>query len=189
MEQEQWSRREFLTIPAAAGLAVLGVARPLAAGEPSRYARTVLAKKPVAYWRLGEAAGPDASDSSGNGHRGTYRGTPAFQERGAIQGEANAAIRLDGRRSYVEIPDHKDFSLPTSGEGLTVEVWVRPDVLQFKGETDAGYIHWLGKGEPKKHEWALHSTAGGRRTGPSASRPTSSIRRAGSARVPIFRTG
>src|SRR5207248_2397285 len=112
-------------------------------------------KKPVAYWRLGDAAGPDSLDSSGNGHKGSYQGTPTFQEKGAIAGDANTAIKLDGKNSYVEIADHQDFSQPTSGNGLTIEAWLRPDVLEFEGETNDRYIHWLGKGEPKQHEWAL----------------------------------
>src|SRR5262249_36601737 len=69
--------------------------------------------------------------------------------------DADTAIKLDGRRSYVEIPTHKHFSQPTSGKGLTVEVWLRPDLLAFEGETDDPYIFWLGKGEPKQQEWAL----------------------------------
>jgi hypothetical protein len=131
------------------------MARPLDAAAVSNYEKSVLGKKPVGYWRLGEARGPDALDSSGNDHKGIYRNTPTFQERGAIEGDANTAIKLDGKRSYVEIANHPDFSQPTSRNGLTVEAWVRPDVLEFEGETDDPYIHWLGKGEPRRHEWAL----------------------------------
>src|SRR5204863_10135478 len=79
----------------------------------------------------------------------------AFGERGAIRGDADTAVKPDGNRSYVEVADHKDFSQPTSGRGLTVEAWLRPDVLDFEGETADPYIYWLGKGEPKKYEWAL----------------------------------
>jgi hypothetical protein len=155
MEKEQWTRRQLLALTGAAGLAAFGATTPLDGAAVSNYEKKVLAKKPVAYWRLGETRGPDAFDSSGNGHNGKYHGAPSFQERGAIVGDANSAIKLDGKHSYVEIATHKDFSQPTSGSGLTVEVWVRPDVLEFEGETDDAYIHWLGKGEPKRHEWAL----------------------------------
>jgi hypothetical protein len=115
----------------------------------------VLAKKPVAYWRLGEAKGPAILDKTANGHNGTAHGTPTFQEPGAIKGDADTAIKLDGKRTYIEIPSHKDFSQPTSGNGLSVEVWLRPDLLEFEGETADPYIFWLGKGEPKQHEWAF----------------------------------
>ncbi len=155
MERKPWTRRELLGVTGTAGLAAWGVTTSLGAAAASNYAKAVLAKKPVAYWRLGEAAGPAALDSTANGHRGTYHGTPAFHERGAIKGDANTAITLDGKRSYIEMANHKDFSQPTSGKGLTLEVWVRPDVLAFEGETDDPYIFWLGKGEPQRHEWAL----------------------------------
>jgi hypothetical protein len=137
------------------GATILGTARPLAAQAPSAYEKAVLAKKPVAYWRLGDAKGPTAADRTGNGHNGTLHGTPNLQEPGAIKGDPDGAIKLDGMRSYIEIPSHKDFSQPTSGKGLTVEVWLRPDRLEFEGETGDPYIFWLGKGEPKQHEWAL----------------------------------
>jgi len=160
MEQKPWTRRELLGVTSMAGLAVLSVTTSLGAAAASHYEKVVLAKQPVAYWRLGEAEGPDALDSTANGHRGTYHGTPAFHERGAIKGDANTAIKLDGKPSYIEIANHKDFSQPTSGKGLTIEVWVRPDVLAFEGETDDPYIVWLGKGEPQRQEWALRFYSG-----------------------------
>src|SRR5262249_54312267 len=76
-------------------------------------------------------------------------------EKGAVNGDEDTAVRLDGKKSFIEVPGHKAFSQPTSGRGLTVEVWVRPDVLEFDGETASPYVHWLGKGEPGQHEWAL----------------------------------
>lgn len=153
MDREQWTRRQFLA--GATGLAACTEADALGARVVSGYEKTVLAKRPVGYWRLGEARGVEARDSSGNEHHGTYHGTPAFGQRGAIDDDPNTAIKLDGKRCYVEIADHKDFSQPTSGKGLTVEVWMRPDALEFEGETSDPYIHWLGKGEPERHEWAL----------------------------------
>jgi hypothetical protein len=155
MERESWTRRGFLLAAGTAGLAALDVTTPLRGAATSDYAKAVLAKGPVAYWRLGEAQGPDARDRTGNGHTGTYKGTPALGQKGAIQGDPDTAVKLDGKRSYVEIPSHKGFSQPTSGKGLTVEVWVRPDVLELHGETDDPHVHWLGKGEPGRQEWAL----------------------------------
>lgn len=43
------------------------------------------------------------------------------------------------------------FSIPTTGV-LTVEAWIRPDVLQFPNDESTGYVH-LGKGVPGQHEW------------------------------------
>jgi hypothetical protein len=155
MEQQPWARRQFLIAAGAAGLAALDGTTPLCAAAVSNYAKTVLAKKPVAFWRLGEDKGPNALDSTGNGHQGAYKGAPALRQKGAIQGDTDTAVQLDGKHSYIEVPSHKDFSQPTSGKGLTVEVWVRPDVLEFEGETSDPYVHWLGKGEPRRYEWAL----------------------------------
>src|SRR5262249_37461427 len=119
------------------------------------YEKAVLEKKPVAYWRLGEVKGPEVSDRTGNGHKGVCRGMVVFQEMGAILGDKDTAVKLDGKKSFIEIDSHKDFSVLTSGTGLSVEVWVRPDVLDFEGQTAGRYIHWRGKGEGKQQEWAL----------------------------------
>jgi hypothetical protein len=155
MRRDLWTRRTFLATAGAAGLTALHGAPPLRAALASGYETAVLAKNPVAYWRLGEKGGPDALDNSKNGHNGSYHGTPTFREKGALKGDANSAVKLSGKRSYVEVDSHKDFSQPTSGRGLTVEVWVRPDVLEFDGETADPYVWWLGKGEAKRQEWAL----------------------------------
>jgi hypothetical protein len=123
------------------------------------YRAAVLAKNPVAYWRLGEAAGPTAVDETGNGHDGTYFGNPTLGQPGAIHGDSNTAVQFNGT-NYVEIPDSADFSQPTSTNGLTVEAWMRPDTLSFPGESSADstqnpYVHWLGKGESGQYEWAF----------------------------------
>jgi hypothetical protein len=119
------------------------------------YKEAVLAKKPVGYWRLGEINGEIALDSSGNRNVGKYHGTPTYTEKGAIKNDENTSIKLDGNSSYIEIPSHKDFSQPTSGAGLSVEVWFRPDILEFDSQSKDHYIHWLGKGQANQQEWAL----------------------------------
>lgn len=123
------------------------------------YANTVLAKQPVGYWRLGERAGPTATDASGFGLDGTYFGSPAFNQAGALITDQDTAVGLGGpaSRDFVEVcdPVSAAFSQPTSGLGLTVEVWMRPDVLTFGGETHERYIHWLGKCGPGQCEWGL----------------------------------
>ena len=123
------------------------------------YSAAVLAKGPAGYWRLGETDSLTAADSSGRGADGEYHGKPTLGEPGAIAGSGDAAIGLNGFGSgdYVEIPDvdGAPFSQPTSGAGLTVEVWMRPDMLVFPGQTSQPYIHWLGKGEHAQYEWGL----------------------------------
>ncbi len=125
------------------------------------YRDLVLSRNPVAYWRLGETAGPTAHDETHNGHDGTYVGNPTFGQPGAIQGDPDSAVQFHGA-DYVEIPDSIDFSQSTSQQGLTIEVWLRPDFLSFPGELSPDpsspenpYVHWLGKGEPEQNEWGL----------------------------------
>jgi hypothetical protein len=155
MNSEPQSRRDFLAVSGLAGLSAFSLSSSVFGAAASNYQKKVLAKKPVAYWRLGEAKGPAALDSAANKHHGTYQGTPTLGQKGAIRGDTDTAITLDGKRSYVEIPDHADFSVPTSRKGLTVEAWMRPDALAFEGATDDPYIFWLGKGEGKQQEWAF----------------------------------
>src|SRR5260370_1315701 len=44
-------------------------------GSTSTYFTTVHGDSPTAYWRLDDPSGSAASDSSGNGHDGTYNGS------------------------------------------------------------------------------------------------------------------
>jgi hypothetical protein len=152
MKMPHQTRGQFACGAAALCVAAGTARRAVAAGG---YAQTVLAKRPVAYWRLGERTGPTASDATGNGHAGTYRGNPALGEPGAIANDPDGAVRLGGHHDYVEISDSVHFSQPASGRGLTVEVWMRPDVLVFPGQTAQTYVHWLGKGDTGDFEWGF----------------------------------
>ena len=136
-----------MTVVGLSGALRRPLTRTLVASD--QYSGVVLAKRPVGYWRLGEAQGPIASDASGNGYDASYFGSPTFGQPGAINGDPDTAVGMNGPASadYVEIanPDSQAFSQPTSGMGLTVEAWMRPDVLTFAGQTSDIYIHWLGK--------------------------------------------
>ena len=69
-------------------------------------------------------------------------------------GNANSACYFDGNEAYVEVPDDNAFSIITTG-ALTVSAWMSPEVLNFKNNEDGCYVHWMGKGEPKQHEWTF----------------------------------
>lgn len=127
----------------------------MAASPTSAYAKRVLEKKPAGYWRLGEKAGPALADAGEGGHHGSAQGQVVFGQKGMLDREADGALIFDGKSACVEIPSHPAFSQPTSGAGFTVEAWMRPDVLEFTGEGEDNYIHWLGKGEAGKMEWAF----------------------------------
>jgi hypothetical protein len=154
LERDKWTRRQFLVATGAVGWAAIHLAGLSKFQRLSCYSEKVCAKNPIAYWRLGESEGPVVFDAIQNGHNGIFYGNPIYQEAGAVSNDTDTAIKLDGNHSYIEVPDNPYFSQPTSGQGLTVEVWMRPDSLIFTGEA-AGYVHWLGKGEAGRHEWSL----------------------------------
>jgi hypothetical protein len=161
-----WTRRDLLVFAGATALTALpGIARarsalPADSASRSVYEATVLASAPVAYWRLSEPRGPAAPDATGHGNDGRYLGRPRFGQAGAIASDPDTAVGLDGpqSKSHVAVRDHHDFSVSSSSKGLSVEVWMRPDVLDFQGEatdTTDDYIHWLGKGEKGQYEWGF----------------------------------
>src|SRR4051794_28222523 len=91
----------------------------------SPYARLVLAARPVGYWRLDEVAGAgSARDVSGHHHDAAYHGKPRLGIAGALLHDADAALGLAGSktRSYAEVAPSKEFSVATSGRGLSVEL-------------------------------------------------------------------
>lgn len=69
-------------------------------------------------------------------------------------GNANSACYFNGNEAYIEVPDDNAFSIITTG-ALTVSAWMSPEVLNFKNNEDGCYVHWMGKGEPKQHEWTF----------------------------------
>ena len=163
MNTSNLSRREWLKLASGVGLASFSLASGLRAMSPgiprtqtppvdSAYSKRVVSLRPAGYWRLGEKHRPTAFDWSGHQHTGEYHGAPAFGEPGAIRHDSNTAIGLDGS-SYVEIPNHRNFSIGAAG--LTVEAWVRPDHLNFPCQANAEYIHWLGKGDAGSFEWGF----------------------------------
>ncbi len=132
-------------------------APPAPGAQPGAYAQAVLASAPLAYWRLDESRGPIARDASGHGNDARYLGRPLFRQRGAVRAEPGLAVGLNGplTKSCLEVRDRDEFSIETSGKGMSVEVWMRPDVLDFKGEAAGNFVHWLGKGEKGRQEWGF----------------------------------
>ena len=63
-------------------------------------------------------------------------------------------LQTDGIDDYVEAPDSDDFSIDTTG-GLTIGAWMKPGALYFPTPEGSGYVHWLGKGGPRQHEWTF----------------------------------
>src|SRR2546423_2892375 len=111
-----------------AASAVLALAGPSAASAAtctgstgSPYSNAITATPGlVSYWRLGESSGTAACDSwSANG--GAYQGGYSLGRLGALAGDSNTAVGLDGSTGQVSVPH------PTSvdvGDTFSVEAWV-----------------------------------------------------------------
>lgn len=76
-----------------------------------KYAKGILAAKPVAYWQLDELSGTRALDAAGNRHHGTYESGVALHldgcpEPGLGVGDRNSrAVHFAGGRLVAEIPN------------------------------------------------------------------------------------
>jgi hypothetical protein len=66
---------------------------------------------------------------------------------------------FDGLGRFLEVPSQPELSVTFTG-ALTIEAWIRPDTLRFPRTEGSGYVHWLGKGAPGKHEYVcrMYST-------------------------------
>jgi hypothetical protein len=118
------------------------------------YRDSVLSSAPVGYWPLDESTGTCAYDVSGGGYHGKYQRDPSIGTQGPF-GTSRAPL-FNGIDQYVEIanPGGFTFSQPVSGDGLSIESWMRPDQLLLATQTKQ-YVHWLGKGEIGAEEWAF----------------------------------
>ena len=93
----------------------------------------------------------DARDASGKGHHGVVRNATPTSNR---LGNGSSAYSFNGTDAHVEIPDHRDFSVSTTGK-LSISAWMRPGTLTFPDPEGTGYVHWMGKGVADQHEWAF----------------------------------
>lgn len=128
--------------------------------HPKRFMRLVVSNENfpttglVAHYRFNG----NADDSVGTLH-GTVNGATLTTNR---LGQTGSAYAFNGTSNYIQIPDHDVLSATTSGS-LSISVWVRPDGtsldgsnnLLFSAKEGGGYVHWMGKGTPSHHEWAM----------------------------------
>jgi hypothetical protein len=95
------------------------------AHDTSGYSGSVLGTSGlVSYWRLGETSGTAASDSRGS-NNGTYTGGFTLNQGGALTGDSNPSVAVNGSTGYVNVPNASNLS-PSSA--LSVEAWVYPTV-------------------------------------------------------------
>ena len=92
------------------------------------YAGAVLADHPIGYWRLGVSSMAGAVDESGRGTTGSLVGGVLPGATGALVGDPDAAMQLDGVDDRVTIasvatPNLFDFA---GTAPFSIEAWVRP---------------------------------------------------------------
>jgi hypothetical protein len=127
---------------------------------PSTYATVILGDHPAAYYRLGEASGTTAFDSSGNSHDGTYLGGPTLGQPGALAGDPDTSVQFNGVDYHTG--SIVDTNYTPSDVSFTVEAWVRPTAAIAQEWVIAGrsgwgglaYNAWDGRSQP------VHATAG-----------------------------
>jgi len=112
----------------------------------STYDSTVLSDNPTGYWMLTKG---DVKDASGHGLTGTYYGKDVEN---AVMPNGDSANIFNGTDNYFEIPDNDYLEVTKTGI-LTVEAWIRPDVIEFPVSESSGYVHWMGKGTAGNQSW------------------------------------
>ncbi len=101
----------------------------LLAGATAVRAEDTLTKGLVAWWKLDEASGRQAADSSGHGYHGTLVGEPKWQPQSGVVG---GALELAGDGQYVAIAEKKAFDL---NERMTVAAWIKVNKFDKKWQT------------------------------------------------------
>jgi hypothetical protein len=97
-----------------------------AASPTSKYAAAVLADQPLAYWRMGAPVAGAIRDESGRGNDLRLMGVStgyALASPGALKGDSDPGIHLDGKSAWFEALRPRDLDLV--GSSITVEAWAR----------------------------------------------------------------
>lgn len=89
----------------------------------ANYDATILADGPVAFWPLNETSGTTATDTTGNGHSGSYVGTAGtnYTLGQAGIGDGETAVLFDGSAGYVDVA-----TVPTTVTNTwSLEAWIK----------------------------------------------------------------
>ena len=122
-------------VPLTPGAQAVSKATATVAGAVG-YDRVILADSPRLY--INAAA---ADDGSGHHHAVIAVGGPANAQDPGL----DPCYAFNGVNQYLEVADADDLS--PAGGAITLEMWIRPDTLQFLHAEDTGYVHFAGKGD------------------------------------------
>ncbi len=76
----------------------------------------------LVYWRLGEASGTSAADSSGNSRTGTYAGGIAYSQASLIESDrSNTSVKFNGSDTQVSIADAAWMDV----SHITLAAWIK----------------------------------------------------------------
>lgn len=136
------ARRRVVTIALAVLLALSTTVaiRPPAQAAPTIYSSLVSGASPIAYYRLGEASGTTMTDSSANGHHGTYLATFTLGGAGAITNSTDTSVLFTGGRASTT-----GVTAPTTA--YTLEAWIKRSSTadtQVVGHAGAGQLFIAG---------------------------------------------
>ena len=84
------------------------------------YPAIIMADSPVAFWRLGEAAGDVALDYAG-GFNGTYLDGISLGQAGALKDDPSTAVSFNGTDGKVEVP----HATAVNGTHFSIECWAK----------------------------------------------------------------
>src|SRR5207248_3152415 len=85
------------------------------------YQGAIMSLSPVGYWRLGESGG-SAADSSGNSQTATANTPITYGVSGALLGDSNKAITLNGTTGNFSVADNSTLSITGS---FTITTWIK----------------------------------------------------------------
>jgi hypothetical protein len=114
---------------------------------PLSYSEQVIADGAVGYWRLGEASGTVAVDSTATPLNGTYVGTPSLGEVGALS-DGNTAVLFDG---VDDVVTNAAAELQVTAGPFSVEAWAK----RVGSSSDAGIV---GRNEAGSITWHVGAT-------------------------------
>ena len=119
----------------------------IAPAPSDSYGSTIAGDHPLAYWRLAETSGPTAANSAADG---AYPGVPVggitYGVTGALNGDSETAITLNGSTGEIELP-----AITASTANVTLECWVNISAnthgaLIKIGTSSGGYGIGIGNG-------------------------------------------